>query len=280
MVHSFCSSIFRSTSHPPRREVGTVGVTSPLFDVDKAFKALAEEAEDPEAYVELLERFTKARMGVWWMMLLMDDAVDGWWLMVDDLWLWSMIMIYDYDYDDDVDDDDDDDDVNWILQHLRKQWDDFWAGGLPMPLRIAAGWSLTVTLHWIFWFIFSLIWNGSKPMKYIEIPYLGGWNLHKCHKSQRFFGLWAPFVQNDQGITRADADAYSSIFSMNSAAATSPQAVILPVDHGCCWNQENPRNMLQIFLLRVPWGFSARSTLIKHLRSRRVDLGGHQGCQY
>mmetsp|Transcript_38129 Transcript_38129/g.82098 ORF Transcript_38129/g.82098 Transcript_38129/m.82098 type:complete len:185 (+) Transcript_38129:20-574(+) len=42
-----------------RREVGTVGVTSPLFDVDKAFKALAEEAEDPEAYVELLERFTK-----------------------------------------------------------------------------------------------------------------------------------------------------------------------------------------------------------------------------
>ena len=50
-------------SHHPtiaRREVGTVGVTSPLFDVDKAFKALAEEAEDPEAYVELLERFTKA----------------------------------------------------------------------------------------------------------------------------------------------------------------------------------------------------------------------------
>eukprot|EP00435_Cladocopium_sp_Y103_P067761 s4_g30.t1 len=36
-----------------RREVGTVGVTSPLFDVDKAFKALAEEADDPEAYVEV-----------------------------------------------------------------------------------------------------------------------------------------------------------------------------------------------------------------------------------
>ena len=51
-----------TSSHPTiaRREVGTVGVTSPLFDVDKAFKALAEEAEDPEAYVELLERFTKA----------------------------------------------------------------------------------------------------------------------------------------------------------------------------------------------------------------------------
>ncbi|CAK9040986.1 Novobiocin biosynthesis protein H [Durusdinium trenchii] len=43
-----------------RREVGTVGMTSPLFDVDKAFKALAEEAEDPEAYVEVLERFLKA----------------------------------------------------------------------------------------------------------------------------------------------------------------------------------------------------------------------------
>ncbi|CAJ1378480.1 unnamed protein product [Effrenium voratum] len=43
-----------------RREVGTVGMSSPLFDVDKAFKALAEEAGDPEAYVETLERFSKA----------------------------------------------------------------------------------------------------------------------------------------------------------------------------------------------------------------------------
>eukprot|EP00438_Fugacium_kawagutii_P023609 Skav205965 [mRNA] locus=scaffold442:605548:612005:+ [translate_table: standard] len=42
-----------------RRQVGTVGTSSPLFDVDKAWKALAEEAEDPEAYVEVLERFTK-----------------------------------------------------------------------------------------------------------------------------------------------------------------------------------------------------------------------------
>eukprot|EP00434_Breviolum_minutum_P026677 symbB.v1.2.023577.t1/scaffold2167.1/size87172/4 len=42
-----------------RREVGTVGMTSPLFDVDKAFKALAEDADDPETYVETLERFTK-----------------------------------------------------------------------------------------------------------------------------------------------------------------------------------------------------------------------------
>ena len=37
-------------------------MTSPLFDVDKAFKALAEDADDPESYVEVLERFTKARV--------------------------------------------------------------------------------------------------------------------------------------------------------------------------------------------------------------------------
>ena len=37
-----------------------MGMSSPLFDVDKAFKALAEEADDPEAYVETLERFSKA----------------------------------------------------------------------------------------------------------------------------------------------------------------------------------------------------------------------------
>ncbi len=39
-------------------------MTSPLFDVDKAFKALAEDADDPESYVELLERFTKARVEI------------------------------------------------------------------------------------------------------------------------------------------------------------------------------------------------------------------------
>ena len=40
-------------------------MTSPLFDVDKAFKALAEDADDPETYVETLERFTKARVANW-----------------------------------------------------------------------------------------------------------------------------------------------------------------------------------------------------------------------
>ncbi|CAE7812846.1 rpoA, partial [Symbiodinium sp. CCMP2456] len=43
-----------------RRELGTVGTTSPLFDAEKAFKALAEEVEDPELYFETLEKLKEA----------------------------------------------------------------------------------------------------------------------------------------------------------------------------------------------------------------------------
>eukprot|EP00440_Ansanella_granifera_P051250 gb/GFBE01055554.1/.p1 GENE.gb/GFBE01055554.1/~~gb/GFBE01055554.1/.p1 ORF type:complete len:257 (+),score=58.17 gb/GFBE01055554.1/:1-771(+) len=46
-----------------RREIGTVGTSSPLFDIDKAFKALAEEADDAEAYFEELEKLLKALSG-------------------------------------------------------------------------------------------------------------------------------------------------------------------------------------------------------------------------
>ena len=40
-------------------------MTSPLFKADVAFKALAEDAEDPEAFVEILERFTQAAREVY-----------------------------------------------------------------------------------------------------------------------------------------------------------------------------------------------------------------------
>eukprot|EP00439_Symbiodinium_sp_Y106_P087313 s46_g45.t1 len=43
-----------------RRELGTVGTTSPLFDAEKAFKSLAEEVEDPELYFETLEKLKEA----------------------------------------------------------------------------------------------------------------------------------------------------------------------------------------------------------------------------
>mgnify|MGYP004189054257 CR=1 FL=1 len=43
-----------------RRRIGTVGDTSPLFQIEKSCKKLIPAAEDPEAFAEALENFVSA----------------------------------------------------------------------------------------------------------------------------------------------------------------------------------------------------------------------------
>jgi hypothetical protein len=43
-----------------RRRIGTVGDTSPLFQIEKSCKKLIPAADDPEAFAEALENFVSA----------------------------------------------------------------------------------------------------------------------------------------------------------------------------------------------------------------------------